>query len=213
MASAEPGEPDLSRRERKKAALRRRILECAVELFEEQGFAATRVAEICERADVAHKTLFNHFPSKQDLLREIAAESLDQLLADIEEARKTPGTTAQRLLHFFECLAENAELAGPMHRELLTEIIHVAHESGTGTEQTRKLHSAFGSLIREGRIAGDVTSEHDDDALTELVIGAFYVLMFNFANLEDYPLRERARADARLLGDTMAAGRAARGGG
>ena len=203
---ASPGEPDVSRRERKKAALRRRILECAFELFEQRGFAETRVAEICERADVAQKTLFNHFPSKQDLLREIAAEALDQLLADIEAARKTPGSTAERLLYFFEHLAENAEQAGPMHRELLTEIIHVAHEAGTGTEQTRRLHAAFGGFIRDGRVAGDVTAAHDDDALTELLIGAFYVLMFNFANLEDYPLRERARAEAELLGDALSAG-------
>ena len=33
--------------------------------------------------------------------------------------------------------------------------------------------------------------------------GAFYVLMFNFANLEDYPLRRQALAAARFLGDAM----------
>lgn len=211
MAS-EPGVPDLSRRERKKAALRRSLLDAAFALFDEQGFAATRVAEICERADVAQKTFFNHFPSKLELLREIAGEALERLLADLEQVRKEGATTADRLHRFFELVAENASQAGPMHRELLTEMIHVAHEAGTETEQARRLHEAFGALIREGRAAGEVTAAHDDEVLTEMVLGAFYVLMFNWANLEDYPLRARARAAARFLADSLAAAPGGRGG-
>ena len=81
MVSSEP--VDLSRRERRKLEVRNRILEAAVDLFDERGFEATTVAEICERADVAHKTLFNHFVSKQHLLREIAQDALQQFLVDI----------------------------------------------------------------------------------------------------------------------------------
>ena len=62
----------LTRRERRKLELRGRILEAARELFAEQGFGETRVADVCERADIAQKTFFNYFPSKLDLLREIA---------------------------------------------------------------------------------------------------------------------------------------------
>ncbi len=38
---------------------------------------------------------------------------------------------------------------------------------------------------------------------TEMVQGAFYVLMFNFASLADYPLRRQALAAARFLGEAM----------
>ena len=198
-----PHPPDLSRRERKKLALRQRILEAAFSLFDEQGFAATRVAEISERADVAHKTFFNYFPTKQHLLSEVAGEALKQLLSDIEEVRKAPLSTRERLRRFLVQLAENTERAGPMHRELLTELIHVAHESGTEHEQARQLHAAFGSLVREGRAAGDVTTAHSVQTLTELVLGAFYALMFNWAHLPGYALRRQALAVARLLGDAI----------
>ena len=50
-----------SRRERRKQEVRSRILEAANELFPIDGFQETRVDDICERADVAHKTFFNHF--------------------------------------------------------------------------------------------------------------------------------------------------------
>ncbi len=195
--------PDLSRRERKKAALRRRLLDCALALFEERGFAATRVSEICERADVAEKTFFNHFPSKRHLLREIAGEALDRLLVDLEEVRKSDASTAERLQTFFERLADNAEQAGPMHRELLTEIIHVAHEAGTETEQTQRIQEAFGALIHEGRASGEVILRHGPEVLTEMVMGAFYVLMFNWANLEGYPLRKHAVDAGRFLADVI----------
>jgi AcrR family transcriptional regulator len=49
------------RRERKKRARRERIYEAARELFLEQGYAATTVAQIADTADVARTTFFNHF--------------------------------------------------------------------------------------------------------------------------------------------------------
>jgi AcrR family transcriptional regulator len=198
--------PAPPRRERRRLELRRRILDAAVELFETQGYGATRVAEICERADVAHKTFFNHFGSKRDLLREVAGESLSQLLLDLEEARKAPLPLRGRIAFFFERVADNAEQAGPMHRELLTELVHVANEPGTGSEQARALQTAFRALVGEGPGAGEAGPEHAVETRAELVLGAFYALMFNWANLEAYPLRRRAREAARLLGDALCGG-------
>ena len=195
--------PELTRRERRKREVHGRILAAAVGLFDQRGFGATKVAEICERADVAHKTFFNHFPSKRHLLRAVAGEAVDQLLVDIEGARKRPGSTRKRLGQFFGRVADNADEAGPMHRELLTEMVHVASEAGTGSEQARRLHDAFGALIREGRAAGDVSAVHSVDTQTEMVLGAFYTLMFNWAHLEGYPLRRQARAAASFLGDAL----------
>lgn len=198
-------EPELGRRERRKREVRTRIMASAMQCFVRQGFADTTVDQIADAADVAQKTFFNYFPSKRHVLREIAQGALAQLLGDIESVRKAPGTTRQRLERFFEQLAARAEQAGPMHRELLTELIHVAHEAGTESEQARKLHEAFGALIRDGVSSGELTGRHEPEALTELVMGAFYVLMFNWAHLEGYPLRRRARAAAQLLGDALAA--------
>jgi AcrR family transcriptional regulator len=195
--------PELTRRERRKREVHGRILAAAVGLFDQRGFGATKVAEICERADVAHKTFFNHFPSKLHLLRAVAGDAVEQLLVEIEEARKRPGSTRERLLQFFGRVADNADEAGPMHRELLTEMVHVASEAGTGSEQARRLHDAFGALIREGRVAGDVSAAHPLHTQTEMVLGAFYALMFNWAHLEGYPLRRQALAAASFLGDAL----------
>ena len=190
---------ELSRRDRKKLALRGAILEAAAALVDERGLAATRVAEICERADVAQKTFFNHFESKPQLLREMAGEGLERMCVDLEEIRKQHDNTADRLAAFFRQIADNAEAAGPMHREVLTEIIHVAQDTSSEPEQARRLHAAFGALVRDGRADGDISREDSLATQTEMLLGAFYALMFNWAHLEDYPLRRQAAAAARFL--------------
>jgi AcrR family transcriptional regulator len=55
-------------RERKKQQTREAIAESARELFVERGFEAVRVAEIARAADVSEKTVFNYFPTKEDLV-------------------------------------------------------------------------------------------------------------------------------------------------
>lgn len=196
--------PDrMGRRERRKLEVHSRIIEASLALFDVRGVDATKVQDICERADIAHKTFFNHFPTKRHLLREVAQASVERLLLQIEEARKQPASTGERVQYFFQSIADNAEEAGPMHRELLTELVHVAHESETGHEQARKLHDAFESLVREGLDAGDVSDQYDAETLTEMLMGAFYALMFNWAHLEGYPVRVRSMALSRLLVDAI----------
>jgi AcrR family transcriptional regulator len=202
ISGLEPGE--LGRRERRKLEVRHRILLAAAELFAERGLRRTKVTEICERADVAEKTFFNHFPSRQHVVRALAEEAMRTLLADIEAIRKEPGSTRDRLRRFFEQLAENLEAWGPMHRELVTEFVHLAHTTRTEGKKARQLADAFGALIRDGRIQGDVTRRHSEATLTEMVLGAFYALMFSWANLEAYPFRKQALAAARFLGDATA---------
>ena len=194
---------DLSRRERRKLEVRIRILRASVALFEMQGIEGATVAAICEQADIAQKTFFNHFPSKRHLLRDLAQYVLGELLAEIEEASKQPLSTRGRIHHFFERIARNVDEAGPMRRELLSEMIQVAHETGSEQEQARQLHDAFNGIVLGGEDLGAITREHSQETLTEILMGEYYVLMFIWANLDDYPLREQAIAIARFLADSM----------
>jgi len=203
MAELPPADP--SRRERKKLALRGRILEVATELFSEHGFADAKVAEICERADVAQKTFFNHFASKQDLLREVANAALDDLLVDVENARKAERTTAARLHHFFAGIAERVAQGGEMHKELVNELVHAVHRMPEKSEHARRLHAACEALVRDGLAAGELTRRHAPETLAQMILGAYYVLIFDYVNLDDHPIREQAAATARFLADALAA--------
>lgn len=180
------------------------MVDAAADLFEEQGYQATTVAEICERADVATKTFFNHFPTKQHLIRELAHQAIEGFLVDIESVRAGAESTGDRLVHFFGLVGEAASDVGPKHREVLTEIIHAASSEGAKDLRALQLRDAMGSIVRDGVAAGEITREHEPDTITELILGAFYAVMFNYANLDGYPVTEQARAMAKLLGDSIA---------
>jgi AcrR family transcriptional regulator len=60
-----------SRRTEQARATRRRIIECARELFLQQGYAATTLDQIAARAGVAVQTVYFHFGNKRTVLKEV----------------------------------------------------------------------------------------------------------------------------------------------
>ncbi|WP_418791617.1 TetR/AcrR family transcriptional regulator [Phosphitispora sp. TUW77] len=59
---------DRTMRERKKEATKIGILNAAIELINKHGFAETTMQQISDKADVALRTLYNYFPSKESIV-------------------------------------------------------------------------------------------------------------------------------------------------
>jgi AcrR family transcriptional regulator len=55
------------------------IMEAALKLFTERGFHGTSTAQISKEAGVATGTLFNYFPTKEDLINSLYFEVKGQL--------------------------------------------------------------------------------------------------------------------------------------
>ncbi|SNT33922.1 transcriptional regulator, TetR family [Streptosporangium subroseum] len=93
---------------------RERLVVAAVDLFTEQGYDATTVAQIAERAGVTKSTFFRHFPDKRELLV-AGQETLSRLLA--EGIAEAPDDASP-----LEAVAAGLERAssamGAMNREL-----------------------------------------------------------------------------------------------
>src|SRR5258708_26174719 len=58
-------------RERKKARLRRQIIETAVKLFRKRGYENTRIDDIVEILEISQPTFFPYFPTTDAVLREV----------------------------------------------------------------------------------------------------------------------------------------------
>ena len=66
----------VAKRERRKEARPGELLDAALDLFVEKGFAATRVEEVAARAGVSKGTLFLYFQSKEELLKAVVRENI-----------------------------------------------------------------------------------------------------------------------------------------
>jgi AcrR family transcriptional regulator len=78
-------------RELKKSQTRLLIADAARTLFTERGFDAVTVDDVAHAAQVSKKTVFNYFPTKEDLVLHRAEEREQQLLAAVRE--RAPGQT------------------------------------------------------------------------------------------------------------------------
>ncbi|ANZ36696.1 hypothetical protein BBK82_12075 [Lentzea guizhouensis] len=66
-----------------------RLHTAALELFDEQGFERTTVAEIAQRAGLTPRSFFNHFADKREVLFGLSAELQRELVREIEEGDDT----------------------------------------------------------------------------------------------------------------------------
>lgn len=74
--------PPASSRQRRKEARPQELLDAALALFVEKGFAATRSEEVAARAGVSKGTLYLYFPSKEELFKEAVRQNLSTLIAE-----------------------------------------------------------------------------------------------------------------------------------
>ena len=71
-----PSPATAAKRERRKEARPGELLDAALDLFVEKGFAATRVEEVAARAGVSKGTLFLYFQSKDELFKAVVRENI-----------------------------------------------------------------------------------------------------------------------------------------
>jgi AcrR family transcriptional regulator len=85
-------------RQRRKAARPGELLDAALDLFVEKGFAATRSEEVAARAGVSKGTLYLYYPSKEELLKEVIRHNMvNQIAEGTQIVRDFEGSTSELL--------------------------------------------------------------------------------------------------------------------
>jgi AcrR family transcriptional regulator len=120
---ADERKPILSRRERHRAETRARILQTALTLFARQGFAATRVEQITEAADVGKGTFFNYFPTKEHVLAGFAGRQIGKIQGALEKARQGAEPIRELLFHLLLSLENEPGLNAKLTRSLLVALL------------------------------------------------------------------------------------------
>ncbi len=189
-----------SRTERNKREIRGRILAAAAELFDEGGVEATKVEAICDQADVAVRTFFNHFPCKKDVVNQLAVDATAEVAARVRSVHARGRSTRERIALFFEESAEVSLEGGPMHRELLGALV-VVHVDPEDLQAARK---AMIELVKAGIEAGEVVPGHSAETLADVVLGSFYRIIIDWTNQDRYPIATHLENASRFLCDAVA---------
>jgi AcrR family transcriptional regulator len=153
--------PQVGLRERKKQQTRQHIAETARRLFGERGFDGVTVAEIARVADVSEQTVFNYFPTKEDLVYWQLGAFEEELLSAIRE--RVPGESA--LAAFGRFILAQRGLLGrqdPEARERLAKLTRTIAESPALLAREQQIFARYTDSLaalladEQGAKAGDV---------------------------------------------------------
>jgi AcrR family transcriptional regulator len=107
-------------------AQRRAVLDAAVALLGERGYAGCSVAAVAERAGIATGSVYRHFPSKADLAVELFRTVCSRELAAVTQAAEREAGPAERVVAVLETFAERALKAPRLAYALLAEPVDPA---------------------------------------------------------------------------------------
>jgi TetR/AcrR family transcriptional regulator len=110
-----------AKRERRKEARPGELLDAALDLFVEKGFAATRAEEVAARAGVSKGTLFLYFQSKEELFKAVVRENISGRFTEWRaELDAFEGTTPELLAY---CMNSWWERVGMTRASGLTKLM------------------------------------------------------------------------------------------
>jgi AcrR family transcriptional regulator len=118
MSSLDTPPTKLGLRERKKQQTRETITKAALRLFAERGYDETTLAEIADAADVAPRTIFAYFESKEDILLCEELGFLEDLERRLNE-RPAGTTTVDAIREFLASIEPQGEEA-KLRKQIIT---------------------------------------------------------------------------------------------
>jgi AcrR family transcriptional regulator len=187
-------EATLGLRERKKRRTREAIVESAFELFAERGFDGTTIADIAEAAEIAPRTFFAYFPSKDDVVfhdfeetyatvaswlrdREPGANAIDALRAGIasragevdDAAHMREKLLRKRLVRENESLAAHSGFLRAKFAELLAEAVARDLGDAPGDLRPRLVAAAATAAMEAIEDTPDDDVEHSMETIDSLL--------------------------------------------
>ncbi|GAA0284197.1 TetR family transcriptional regulator [Cryptosporangium japonicum] len=189
-----------SLRERKKAQTRLLIADIAMGLFAARGFDGVTVAEVARAADVSVNTVFNYFPTKEDLFFDRQAVVEDLLAAIVRDRRPGEGALAAIRRHTLEGFAADDWSTGLW--DGATDFFRLVESSPSLRARERELAGRTEAALAR-TLAAETGATEDDPVpliVAGLIVGARHAVLAEARRrlLDDEPFDEVKRwaADA-----------------
>ncbi|MEM1134022.1 MAG: TetR/AcrR family transcriptional regulator [Pseudomonadota bacterium] len=165
-------------RDRRRNDSREKLKSAAVELFFKQGFEATSIRQIVNACDLTPPAFYNHFETKDDLLREIIREGHEQSEKMMIDALAAAGPSpSDRLRDLIQSYIRFHTLY-----QVRAQVVHSEFRCLTGTHLSEtlaervQLRDLIEGVVREGALSGHFKlakgkSKADEIRLATIAIG------------------------------------------
>ena len=169
-----------------KGHLPQRILETSLQLFLERGFSKVTVDELAYSLGISKRTLYEHFRSKHQLIRQALLHKVEMISAALEEIIERDIPFPQKVSQVLTFMLHTLPRPSPV---FLEDISRKAPEIWEEVSQarTRALQRHFGQLFREGRSEGFFR-----DGMSEQLVGLM------FSTLVEHVITPQSVADLSL---------------
>ncbi|GGT87216.1 TetR/AcrR family transcriptional regulator [Streptomyces coeruleorubidus] len=191
MASVTPAEqPPLGLRERKKIKTRKAIRAATYELIEQQGYDATTIEQIADRAEVSPSTVFRYFPTKEDI---VVTDEWDPVILAELRARPDDESWADVLRHVMRTALDLSLAEEPEVTRLRSRL---------GVEVPAVRARMMESMATTGRLLREALAERSGRAPDSLELRVFAMsVMGGLMEVSHYWAETGHRDDVRDLVD------------
>ncbi|MCX6953165.1 MAG: TetR/AcrR family transcriptional regulator [Verrucomicrobia bacterium] len=183
------------RRAENKEKTRRAILRAALALFAKKGFYATTTKAIAREAGIAEGTLFNYFPTKEDLALYFFEEEQNAVVAWYEGDKQIKNAPLPEKLfaivqRFLDRLAPYEEFIGAVYLRALSPASKLNPASLPTQERNLRYLQFIRGVLGEAEAAGEIPKVGD--------LGAYSFGLFHLAMIT-YWLQDRSKGKEATL--------------
>ena len=168
-------------RQRRKEARPQELLDAALDLFVEKGFAATRSEEVAVRAGVSKGTLYLYYPSKEELLKEvIRANVVNQIVEGTDIIRQFEGTTSELLALILRLWWERVgeTRASGILKLMMSEARNFPDIARFYVDEViEPSHAMLAAMVQRGVDRGEFRAVEVDDVVHALVGPLLFLVM------------------------------------
>jgi AcrR family transcriptional regulator len=195
----------VSRIERRKTEFRDRITDAALKLFAENGVTDTSVASIIKEADIAHKTFFNHFPTKDHLLQHIVSSHTRHAYSFFREALKRHNDPRKQVEY---CLMSVAKALEPLNPERYSDLVTFYFVSNASTkefrsEQKKNFTDLIENILQDADNKKMLSNGFDRETLGEMIVGICVSTLLNWCVEPGFPIVRKMKNAVKFINQSV----------
>ncbi|MFY1676515.1 MULTISPECIES: TetR/AcrR family transcriptional regulator [unclassified Streptomyces] len=173
----------------RRAVTRQKLYEAAVTLIAEQGFSATTVDEIAERAGVAKGTVYYNFASKSVLFEELLRHGVGLLTASLREAAENTARTGGGRVDALDAMIRAGLLfidRYPAFTQLYVAELWRTNRAwqSTLTVVREEPVAVVEGVLRDGVAAGELSEEIDIPLTAAALVGMVLVAALDWKSFQ-----------------------------